>query len=306
MEKDSDNKKITGRIMKVYMSVGTIPATVKDIKLTNDTLKANESSVDGGEWRTRLWGKKNRKYRNLVNSISKARAFLKEMTLASDVRGERILKTTAFMDVKTKMKMLEEQYWDCVRKFLSDYDAMVKQEVTRLADLAINVVFPTKEQLESKFRFDIWFGGIPEGDDLVQKYGLELPLDEVRRIAEKAEEKTKQQVAKAMLETWRRVFNTVYDMAVKLAEEDYKFRDSLVGNIRSLVGLMPHLNLTDDPQLEEIRELIEEKLLVKSATELKKDPEARKEVAKSALEISTQMATIFGDGGGNGGSSSKG
>lgn len=305
MAVDSDNKAITGRIMKVYMSVGTIPATVKDIKLTIDTLKANDATQDGGEWRTRLWGKRNRKYRNLVNSISKARVYLKEMTLASDVRGERILKTSAFMDVKTKMKMLEERYWESVRKFLTGYDDMVAVEKQRLAGLGVNVAFPTREQIETKFRFDIWFGGIPEGDDLVRKYGLSLPLDEVRRIADKAEEKTKQQVAKAMLETWKRVFNTVYDMAVKLAEEDYKFRDSLVGNIRSLVGLLPHLNLTDDPQLEEIRTQIEEKLLSKSAAEIKKDPETRKKVAKSALDISTQMASIFGDGGGSNGDSSK-
>lgn len=300
----SEEEKISGRIMKAYMTIGTIPATVKDIGLTNDTLRKNEASPDGGEWRTRLWGKRNRKYRNLINSISQARSYLKSMTLPSDVRGERIFKTTAFMDLKTKMKMLEDRYWQCVRKFLDGYDEMVEEERARLALLAVSVVFPTREQIETKFRFDLWFGGIPEGDDLVRKYGLELPLDEVRRIADKAEEKTKEAVAKAMLETWKRVFNTVYDMAVKLADTDTKFRDSLVGNIRTLVGTMPHLNLTDDPQLEEIRKQIEEKLLKTSATELRKNPEARKKIADEALEISKGMAGLFGDGGGNGGSSS--
>lgn len=303
MEVDSDKKKVTGRIMKVYLSIGTIPATVKDIRLTNSTLREKEASPDGGEWRTRLWGKRNRAYRNLVNSISVARTYLKSMTLQSDVRGERILKTTAYMDIKTKMKMLEERYWDCVRKFLDGYDEMVAQEKERLSALAINVAFPTREQIETKFRFDLWFGGVPEGDDLMRKYGMELPLDEVARIAERTEEKTKQQIAKAMLESWRRIFNTVYDMAVKLADEDHKFRNSLIGNIRSLVNMMPHMNLTDDPQLNEIKEQIEEKLLSKTASELKANPEVRKEVAKSALDISKTMATFFGDGGKDGGSS---
>lgn len=291
--------KITGRIMKAYLSIGTIPATVKDITLTNDTLASHDASPDGGEWRTRLWGKRNRKYRNLTNAISQARSYLKSMTLASDVRGERILKTTAFMDVKHKMKMLEERYWDMVEIFLENYDEMVAGEQLRLAKLGANVFFPTKEHIKSKFRFNLWFGGVPEGDDLIRKYGFNLPLEEIKRIAADAEEKTKQQVAEAMLEAQRRVFNTVYDMATKLSKEDVKFRNSLIGNIRSLVTMLPHLNLVDDPQLKEIGNQIEEKLLGHSVIEINTDAEIRKKVADEAMAITEQMQGMFGDGGGS-------
>lgn len=290
-----DEKRPVGKIMKAYLSIGTIPATVKDIILTNETLKDHGASHDGGEWRTRLWGKQNRKYRNFINACGQARTYLKQMSLETGVRGERVIKTTAFMDIKHKMKMLEERYWDTANQFIDGYDDMVAIEQARLAKLSINVNFPTKEQIAKKFRFDLWFGGIPEGDELIRKYGFDLPYDEVHRIAKEAEEKTKDQIAKAMLEAWRRVFNTVYDMAVKLSNEDIKFRDSLVGNIRSLVSMMPHLNITDDPQLETIRKEIEEKLLAHSSTEIKKDKEVREKVAQSALDITKQMATFFGD-----------
>jgi hypothetical protein len=67
------------------------------------------------------------------------------------------------------------------------------------------------------------------------------------------------------------------------------FRDSLVGNVRELVDLLPALNITGDPVLTDITKRMRESLTVYDGDTLRASAAARIETAKAADDI---LATV--------------
>ena len=79
-------------------------------------------------------------------------------------------------------------------------------------------------------------------------------------------------------------------MAERLNDKDATFRDSLVGNIISLVQLLPKLNIAEDQELETMRQHIEAKLTKASPDELRNSRHIRRKVAKEASAILDAMS----------------
>jgi hypothetical protein len=69
----------------------------------------------------------------------------------------------------------------------------------------------------------------------------------------------------------------------------HAFRDSVVGNIRELLDTLPTLNITEDKNLTEIAQQIEQELCAHTPDELREDEAARKQTAQAAGQILTSM-----------------
>jgi hypothetical protein len=82
----------------------------------------------------------------------------------------------------------------------------------------------------------------------------------------------------------------VKHMSEKLNDKESTFRDSLVGNIISLVQLLPKLNMTNDQALESMRKQIETRLATASPDDLRKSRHIRKRVAEEASSILETMS----------------
>ncbi len=78
------------------------------------------------------------------------------------------------------------------------------------------------------------------------------------------------------------------DGLVKYYAEITNF-DSLVGNIITLTQLLPKLNITDDPELENMRQQIETKLTRTNPDDLRNSRTPRKKVANEATAILENM-----------------
>ena len=72
------------------------------------------------------------------------------------------------------------------------------------------------------------------------------------------------------------------------------FRDSVVTRLVKLVDVLPKLNFTGDPELEQLAAQVRASLLV-DPQELRKSESARNETAKAALAISQRMAPYLTD-----------
>lgn len=289
-----DPDKVQGNVMKVQLSIGDIPSTLKDYEVTSSVLDDKGSKRDGGEWKTKLWSRSNRYHRALRRAINNARNYTRDVTLASDVKGERLLKTTFYLEYKTKMQELEACYWEAAKKMLKNYDRMVEAEKKRLGKLSDTIEYPSRIMVKNTLHFQLDFLGIPKGNEMLEKYGLTLPDKEVKRLSEQVEAKTTKQLQASMVETYKRVFKAVHSVASKLADSDATFRDSLVGNMHELANIIPNLNMTDDPYLETLAKDIKDKLGKHSAKELREDPDVRLKVASEALNITKQMSDFFG------------
>jgi hypothetical protein len=146
--------------------------------------------------------------------------------------------------------------------------------------------YPDPVKIRSKFGVDIVISPLPDSND----FRVGLQEEEINRIQTEIADREKQLLARAMKDCWNRLYEVVKHMSLKLSDKEATFRDSLVGNIINLVGLLPKLNLTNDHHLETMRKDIETKLTGASPDDLRNSKPIRKQVAQQATEILDQMA----------------
>jgi hypothetical protein len=92
-----------------------------------------------------------------------------------------------------------------------------------------------------------------------------------------------------MREPWERLHAVLTHMSDRLTDtntgERNIFRDSIVNKPLELCGLLSKLNVTNDPQLEEARRMLEKALSGVDAQDLRDLSSARAELKSSVQEI---------------------
>ena len=78
-------------------------------------------------------------------------------------------------------------------------------------------------------------------------------------------------------------------MVERLSQPDAIFRDTMVGNLREIVALIPALNLTGDSQLEAVRQRVVDELAHYTPEQLRENKDDRKIAAAKAQAILEQM-----------------
>ena len=83
-------------------------------------------------------------------------------------------------------------------------------------------------------------------------------------------------------------------MAEKLADPKAIFRDTMIENTRELCALLPRLNFADDPNLEAMRQEVEQSLAGNHPDALRNDPDLRRDKAAEAKAIMDKMRAFMG------------
>ena len=77
------------------------------------------------------------------------------------------------------------------------------------------------------------------------------------------EDSFKDRLADAMKEPWDRLHKTLVGISEKMTDKDgddetkKRYHDTLITNAQSLCGMLTHLNITNDPKLEDARRQLE-------------------------------------------------
>jgi len=91
--------------------------------------------------------------------------------------------------------------------------------------------------------------------------------------------------AAAMKNLWERIYKPVKHMVDVLGKDNPKIYNTLLTNISDIVDILPDLNMTDDPKLNELGTEIQEKLCDSSIEELRKSDFRKKELHESAESL---------------------
>ena len=83
-------------------------------------------------------------------------------------------------------------------------------------------------------------------------------------------------------------------MAEKLDDPKAVFRDTLVENTREICSVLTRLNFTDDPNLEAMRQEVEQSLTKHHPDALRNDPDLRRDKAAEAKAIMAKMGAFMG------------
>lgn len=217
------------------------------------------------------------------------RTFFYEQTLPWGMEGSRILPSANYMTfvqtMRTKILEWENLYAD----FKREYPALQAQARIDLNGLYRDEDYPDVSEMDRKFRADLTFFPVPDAGD----FRVELSNDELARIQQDVTERIEAAQAVAMRECWSRLHDVVKHAHEKLADPKAIFRDSLVENAKQLCALLPRLNLTNDPNLERMRQDLEGSLCSHTPEVLRLSGVTRAETASKMSDIMSKMGSFY-------------
>jgi hypothetical protein len=218
--------------------------------------------------------------------------------------GFRIITAKAYDGYKKQMDELVDEFNASVEDFVRHRDDIVADaqgSSFNLGKMFDESEYPSKEQIRAAFRAEVITEVIPD------RSRIELDMDKERtqKIVDEATGREQERVQELLSHVANSVKDELTKMHEALSRHGVKeegnqraqgFRDTLVPRMQKLAALIPSLNITGDPALDKLGQEIAEKLCVVPSAELRKDPEAREQVAKDAEELLGNLDHIFGGG----------
>lgn len=203
---------------------------------------------------------------------------------------QHILKADAYFAFTKAMNPLIDEWHACRKAFLGEYPVL-QQEARRLLNGMYNDAdYPSPHEISRRFDIELFFAPLPDASD----WRIQIGDEEAARLKAKLTQQIAGAQAKAMADAWERLFDVVSKAEERLRQPDAIFRDTLVSNAVELCSLLPGLNLTDDPQLEKMRQEVEGKLAKFHPDALRQDPVLRKDTADAMADLMARMAPMYG------------
>ena len=248
------------------------------------------AKVDTGHYWKRLVPKA--AIRPRFNASNAARGFHLANTLPWLEGGVRILPVANFRTYMEGIRKLIAVAESEETKFFKDYPNWILEAERTHGKLFKKEQFPTPDELKSKFKIEIDVIPLPN----IADWRVDLDAGQVKALREEAERKMATVQADGITELYSRLQDLLEHANKKLDDPEGVFRDSLIGNIKQLVGLIGKLNVTGDKNLEAVRKETEAKFKDLVPETLRADPVARTKAAKDARAIMKKMSAYMGGG----------
>ncbi len=150
--------------------------------------------------------------------------------------------------------------------------------------------YPNVNELQDKFSFTLVALPMPD----VADWRVDIPAKELDALRKAAGGALDELQKAAVMDLWARVQDVVEHVVERLKKSDSKFKNSLIGNVKEIVELLPKLNITADAKLTEIQKALEQKLCKLNPDELREDDGMRSKAASDAEAILKRMASYMG------------
>jgi len=265
-----------------------------DKRITDEVNSSHGAAADAGRYNKLLLEKKRLAKINSV--VSQARELHYRLTKPwADQGGLRILPNKLHKQFTDEFRKLKRDFEDAVDEFCADYPEAIEERKRALNGLFNEADYPSPKDIRSKFSLDTTTSSVPDKDDFRSEGLDEATIEDIKRELETSSAKI---LDAAMLDSFEQMKKVVGHMAEKL--KAYKtdgggfFTDSLVGNVRELVELLPSFNLTDDPAFDALTAKIARELCAEEPKTLRDNDELRADVAKSADDILKEIDGLLG------------
>lgn len=290
---------ITDSAMLATVSISQWSARKLDKKATKDAIDANKAAQHAGRFNKSLLGRDS--LAEIQNVVSRARNDFITLTLPWSDTGTRVLTAVGHPNFMTKMRAHEYAFNAAVAKLVDVYPSYQEQARVDLGEMYNAEEYPDVRDIPKRFGFRVRIDAIPQSSDF-RVTASQVSEEEIAAIRADIEQRGRDNIRDAMREVFQRIAETVGHMSEKL--KDYQpgtegkraqstFKDSLVGNVIELVGLLPSLNLTGDPKISEFAHRMQSDLTFYDAKELREDSNARKLTADKAAAIVRDVSAFI-------------
>jgi hypothetical protein len=279
------------RAMLVSLNVSQWTARKHDRKISLEVDIAHGTDNAGRFHKRLLTGEYKIKLKEIQKHVNSIRSYHYEHTLPWLDNGARILTAKSFQKYHLTMLKMVEDFKDAVRSFADVYDHAIQQAQQDLNGMFNAKDYPaTKADLTNRFGASVSYMPLPSSPD----FRVGLSDEMVKEIKGKITSTVASAEGKAMKDLWARLYSPVKHMAETLKDDGKVFRDSLIKNLTDICAILPELNIADDSDLEDKRQLIERELCSLDPKELRDDSDHREIVAQKATDIANVMAGYMG------------
>ena len=201
--------------------------------------------------------------RDIKKYESKIRAEHIRLTLPWGDRGSRLLPTSMMIDYKEKIGGMLTILKDMWRVFLDVSYPNYRDNVAplKMGDMYNYDDYPTEFELRCKtFDYSLVFEPVAESGD----FRIDVPKQLMEELKEQHEANVTSRVQTAISSAGERVKTLIESMIGKLSIEmdddgknkdgkTVRYHETFVQNATDLCDLLVHLNVTNDPQLDQVR-----------------------------------------------------
>lgn len=280
--------KLSDKALLVRLGISQWTARKFDKKATEQVASANNAAVQSGRYNKSLLP-----MNDFLTSVHQKSTLIRKKyyanTLPWGIDGTQILPSANYLSFMTEFRKEKYEWQMVVNSFLTEYLRLKTHARVSLNTLYNEADYPSQDEVASKFNMDLQVMPVPDGD-----FRVDIAEEELTRITADVERRVIDASQNAMKEAWTRLHERVRHMAEKLDDPKAVFRDTLVENTREICSVLTRLNFTDDPNLEAMRQEVEQSLTKHHPDALRNDPDLRRDKAAEAKAIMAKMGAFMG------------
>jgi len=282
-----DIASISTSSMLVDLSIRSWTGTKIDRDTTQMVDVVNSTTTNAGKYQKNLFA--GTKDLHDINKFdSRIRAWNISQTLPWSDKGQRLLPSSKFFDYKQALSNYETMRKQMITKFLDNYDDLITQASLALGNLFVRDDYPDQMQVAKQFEFKYSFLPVPVAGDFRVDVGNEAIAD----LHNQFNASVTDRVHNAMADVTWRLEDCLKRMSERLADDDSGaetkkkiFRDTLVTNAQELVQDLKHLNIINDPKIEDARKQLSKAVDGLDAETLRDSSHTRQEVKAEVDDI---------------------
>lgn len=284
-----------GELILVSLHIGSWDGMMKDDEATEKLNREAGADKDVGRVSKRIvpdtWFRPIQKAQGLARMQHRLAA----LPWADD--GTRLLSIgkdgSYFFEYESMMLVAQDHWQDEVTTQLQVYKQDILPDLTeqarRMGTLFDANNFPSVDDLRRRFYFTLNYSTIP-APEAFDKYNV-LGL-EVERIKKNVAERVTLQMEAAVKDSWLQMHKAVAKMADRLSS-DGRLYDSVLGNLSDVVHRLKFLNITNDPELEEMRAAIEMRLCQHDPKDVRANKTLKRSLAAEAKSMVADLAAFI-------------
>jgi len=279
---------IQERAMLVRLTVKLWTARRVDDDATRIVVEEKKAEHTAGEFGKNLLPVP--EWKNLRKAIGQARATFKNQTLPWEEAGRRMLPATNHLQFSQEMRKAVAKVNQIKTDIKKNWPDILKRSKKALGGMFDETEYPQADEMDELVKVEWKIDGVPDPKD----FRVNLPQVDVEKIRQEIEERVNEQVMIGQKDVWVRLKDAVSHLTEKLGEKDGIFRDTLVGNVKEMVKVLPKLNITGDKEFDKICKDVEKMIAGVEPEDLRKDEKKRTETAEKAKKLMDKMGGYMG------------
>ena len=214
------------------------------------------------------------------------------MTLPWSDMGLRLIPTAKLFDYRAHMDDMKMEFDRLTKSFLDVYSFEVSNAMATLGNMFSNDDYPPLYEVESKFRWRLTIQPLADADD----FRISINDEQARVLKAEYDEFYGDAIRGAANDIWLRLKKNLETLVRQLDTKDNgkpnKLYDSVFDTAIDLVHMMRDFNLTNDTQMESVRQQLESVLSGKNVEGLRHHMNARTETKNQVQQVLNSLPTL--------------